>query len=485
MSDLNFNESWQIEINGHISDSNFEELTHKIAEGSLTKEDRVRCGQLGWMNAGKVPSLSSFFNARAKQLSSSVVVSTNAVQSTAPSVTTQQFTNIESAPVRRQPVEWVNATFSPDRGDAADRAIDLRDRSMRDGFGFNDFRAAAAYPFRFRTSLIFGALVFMIVSVGQLAWALGGTFMLAASIISYMLANMLAFGVLSTILQNFRRGLTDRNFMPRIDGLSLWDDIAHPFVLSIGTYVSSFGAFIPILLVGMYLVMSAVSSQMDAMKTKLETTPGTPYYNVRDTADQSEQVKQVLANTERQDPGSFSQHIANVQSPAITVDRTAEDVKRVPKAVSENNRKELEAAVGRSAENTPLFTELLRLSPPLVVIGFIALVWGLFYFPAACIVAGYRRSFTAAIDPLVGLETIKRLGFDYVKLLLMELTLLMALGIIGSALAFVFGPFDMAGIGNLPAKAIGSVFFFYAIVVFAYTLGFAMLKDSGRLRSVR
>lgn len=42
--------------------------------------------------------------------------------------------------------------------------------------------------------------------------------------------------------------------------------------------------------------------------------------------------------------------------------------------------------------------------------------------------------------------------------------------------------FDMPGVGNLPAKFIGSLFTFYFSVVFSCVLGFAIYKASDRLK---
>jgi hypothetical protein len=105
-------------------------------------------------------------------------------------------------------------------------------------------------------------------------------------------------------------------------------------------------------------------------------------------------------------------------------------------------------------------------------------LWGAFYFPAACLVAGYTRSFAAVINPLVGLDTIRRMKFNYAKILLM----FFALGVFSFAasgiLSAVFAPFDMPRAGNLPAKIIGSLFTFYFSVVFSVALGCALFKCS-------
>ncbi len=111
----------------------------------------------------------------------------------------------------------------------------------------------------------------------------------------------------------------------------------------------------------------------------------------------------------------------------------------------------------------------------------LALLWGLFYFPVACAVAGYTRSITAVINPAVGLDAIKHLGFDYVKILLMCLVLAVFTFIVSLILGIIFSPFDLPQIGNLPLVAIASLFHFYIWIVFSIILGFALYKNSSRL----
>ena len=113
------------------------------------------------------------------------------------------------------------------------------------------------------------------------------------------------------------------------------------------------------------------------------------------------------------------------------------------------------------------------------------MLWGVFYFPAALAVAGYTRSFAATLNPLVGLDTIRHLGLDYVKILLMGLALGVASGFVSGVLAVVFVAFDMPGVGNIPAKAVGSLFGFYLSVVFSCVIAFALYKAADRLKLAR
>jgi hypothetical protein len=61
---MNPNEIWQVDVNGQIYEASFAELTEWINEGSLLPGDRVRRGNLRWLDAIKVPALYGFFNAK-------------------------------------------------------------------------------------------------------------------------------------------------------------------------------------------------------------------------------------------------------------------------------------------------------------------------------------------------------------------------------------------------------------------------------------
>ncbi|HYJ91142.1 MAG TPA: hypothetical protein VEV84_07535, partial [Pyrinomonadaceae bacterium] len=374
------------------------------------------------------------------------------------------------------------------------RTAEFRTVAIDKGFGFGDFGEAISYPFKFRASLFFGALMYMFFSLGKLASSMGGIYMIAAAIFAYMLANMLLFGILANTIESFAHGKIGGNFMPSFDDFDLWDDVVHPFFLMIGTYLSSFGPFAVVFVIGSWMVFNSFASQLNAEKAELEKTPGTPYYSgIKDTMNQSEQVKSILSNSNRVNQQKLDQEkaIENGEQPTpAAANQEEEDFQRINKMMAENKQKELEAVVGKSAETRAkeqqqFFAGLLRLAAPLVVIGFITFLWGLFYFPAASTVAGYTRSFVATLNPLVGLDTIKRLGFDYVKILFMGFLLIVAWIAVGVVLALVFSPFDMPGFGNLPLKALSSFFEFYIWIVFACILGFAMFKASDRLRLSR
>jgi hypothetical protein len=119
-----------------------------------------------------------------------------------------------------------------------------------------------------------------------------------------------------------------------------------------------------------------------------------------------------------------------------------------------------------------------------VVLGFVGLLWAAFYYPMALLVAGFTQSFLATINPLVGFDTIWRMGLDYVKAYVMCLVA----GIIQFTLAFLFHQLTETDDRSIPAA--GMVFVgaileggssFYAYMVVSAILGLALFKCSDKL----
>ncbi len=55
-------ETWQVEVDGNIYETDFAGLTQWIAESSLLPDDKVRRGDLPWMQAKHVSALAPFFS---------------------------------------------------------------------------------------------------------------------------------------------------------------------------------------------------------------------------------------------------------------------------------------------------------------------------------------------------------------------------------------------------------------------------------------
>ena len=96
MSTQNLNEIWQVEVGGQVYEAPFAELGDWIGEGSLHPTDKVRKGNLRWIEARRVPLLVPFFNAKEKGLPMPLFVSaveTPAETAAEPIVAADNFTS--------------------------------------------------------------------------------------------------------------------------------------------------------------------------------------------------------------------------------------------------------------------------------------------------------------------------------------------------------------------------------------------------------
>ncbi|MFN0139450.1 MAG: hypothetical protein ACKVQW_05110 [Pyrinomonadaceae bacterium] len=567
MSD-NVQDTWQVDAAGKVYDTNFDEMTSWIAEGALIREDKVRKGNLRWIEAGKVPSLIKFFNAKdaGQPIIPVVTVSQPAgaqpesedILDLSPAV---NVTETLQKPAREQgrytqagvsndatnkqtitpsdvcsihadmPAAYVCESCSnafckacpksyggsvkicPTCG-ALCRSIaqvekkraesDIRHRVSTTGFGFGDLIDSFSYPFRFTTSLVFGAVMFALFSLGQSATALGNIFLFAAALICYVLANMLTFGVLANVVENFSQGKITENFMPSFEDFSLWDDVVHPFFLSIGVYLTCFGPLFLLVIATAFFLMNSVANEMnpdlsgqtDAARV---ARPDVPL--IANAAKQSERVREILQKdveeqkrrVEEFESGAVPANANEIYDrPAVAAaDAYNQDteamVAEANELINQHKKAQLESVTGKTPETIAkereaMISKVLGYGLGFLVIGGVFLLWGFFYFPAACAVAGYTRSFAATLNPLVGLDTIKRLGVDYVKILFMSLLIAIASSVVVGMISAALSAFDMPGVGNLPAIFVGSLFTFYFSVVFSCVLGFAIYKASDRLK---
>lgn len=564
-------ENWQIESGGQIFDTNFAELTALIDRGELFRMDRVRKGNLRWIEAGKVPALLAVFNAKdGDEPSKPVITLTKLGPTSVPGQQTSNRVNAKattvSEPVNAEPVcsmhDDVPAIYqcgtcfsnfcktcpksyggtvkicpycgamceSLEKVEAARTQAVTHTAAMSSGFGFEDLISALAYPFKFKTSLILGAAMYAFFSIGTGAMGFGGIFMMGAALGSYLLANTLTFGVLANTIENFAQGKIGENFMPSFDDFSPWDDVINPFFLSIGVWLSSFGPLILLFVVSFFFVSNAITHEMNGLQDDAARTvvPEMPY--AAKAAQQSQAVRELINKSneaqkkrieqmqreaeepyEMQLPPDEPRSIApeaeeynrKLNAPAVSQNNVAQNspagetnppiedteaaVMRANEAITQMRQAQLEAAVGKSPETkakeqSALISQLLGYGLLFLLLGGICLLWGLFYFPAACAVAGYTQSFAATVNPAVGFDTIKRLGMDYVKILLMGLVIVVMSAIIGGVISLILSPFDMPGVGNVPARVVTSLFGFYFSIVFSCVLGFAMYKAGDRLK---
>jgi hypothetical protein len=338
------------------------------------------------------------------------------------------------------------------------------EHAFSQGFGFEDFINAVKYPFKFKTSLIAGSIMFVFFTLGESAGSFGGMGIMAAAIISWMFANMLTFGILANTVDNFAQGKVGLNFMPTFDDFSMWDDVVHPFFLCIGTYLASFG---PFLLIVIFIVWFSWT-----------TFHGRPPVSLED------KINVAQKNIEKRKSGeyTFNEDGTVKTGPGLKAD----DIQDIEKIVREQRKKEIESVAGKTveeeqADRQEMVANFMKMGLPAIAFSFLALLWGIFYYPAACLVAGYTRSFTATLNPTIGWETIRILGWDYFKILLTFIIISLLSVAVDQILGSIFYAFNMPSVGNIPAKVFGALFGFYVWIVLSVFLGFALYKNSDKL----
>lgn len=541
MNEHNFQENWQVDVGGQIYESNFDELTKWIDEGSLLPQDFVKRGNLRWIEARKVPSLFPFFNAKEKGLPPPVVttsmnsaekhpfaVNTNSFQNS-PNVNSGQFTEfnnftkslervnhtVELPPAEPQiaenccihdqdPAAYLcetcgnsfcracvksyggNVKICPMCGAMCKSAKEIQTAQIAvlpsyagEGFGFGDFGRAIVHPFKFKTSLFLGAFMFSIFTVGQATTGFGGVFMLGAALFCYMLANMMTFGVLKNTIDNFSQGKLEVNFMPSFDDFSLWDDVIHPFFLSIAAYIVSFGLFLAIVAGGVWWTFSSISEAVPQGMTTAQPFNQADVNSVKQVDNFKDFANDMNERNQTFDPNN-PQNFAD----------TEEDVRQAQEMINQHRKTQVESTFGKApetveAEQKALVTGMVTKALPLVLLAGLAFLWGLFYFPAACAVAGYTQTFSATINPLVGLDTIKTFGLDYVKILLMGFILVMFSGFLSFFIGLMLSPFNLPKMGNIPAQFISGFITFYISTVFSCLLGYAIFKNADKFKLTR
>lgn len=565
MNANNSQEVWQVDVNGQVYETNFEGLISWIGEGSLLRGDKVRRGNLRWLDAGKIPSLVNFFNAKESgeplpqfQFSSTEGEAPTEIRTQSPPFSpaadlppTQNFSprndlpptqNFSPAPGFDPPPvnghqtanvcvihsdaepRYVcdtcgsllcsacpkgyggNVKICPMCGSMCSSIKQLQQqqfssyqyqRDMSEGFGFSDFGRALSYPFKYKASLIMGAIMFMFFTLGQSASGSGSFFMMAAAIFCFMLTNMMTFGILANTVENFSQGKIGGNFMPSFDDFSIWDDVVHPFFLSIAAWVVSFGLMLAIIAGAAWYMWNTVTGAMKEQVQSLPVAAGDIKNMANKTMDgpnrQREMWEEMTFGNQdmnRFDDGRFSGKQSNSSVNQPRPNREEESFQELQDEINKARADSLKASTGDGPDVSGMMSQEVLMSLAktvgiIIIPVFLALLWGLFYYPAACAVAGYTRSFWATLNPMVGLDTIKRLGLDYVKILLMKLALIMFAGFVGVILSAIFAPFDLPRMGNLPAIAIGSWVTFYCSIVFSVILGYALYKNAEKMNLFR
>jgi hypothetical protein len=496
------NEIWQVMCDEGIFETDLEGLREWVAEGRIQPSDKVRKGNLRWIEASRAPVLRAAFAgattapAWAANASSSVAVSeampfeagfaeTEQVGCPdksfdgeqaghhAPHVASPSDSFVQSQ-VLQATACYFHGSVSPKYicrscantfcaectkfvhkiplcplcGELCKLFEEVREKSVRrlqqsSGFGFGDFGTALSYPFKNIFGLVGGAFIYGLLLLGGFK--------------GQLLASAMLFGCISIVINKVVAGRMDRNFLPDFSAFSWWDDFLLPIFLGIGVTIVTIG---PAVLLGIALVMGVInstsSSPVDGMKS------GYSQQEEEDKTFTNEDMDKMVNGSDEKGEEELKKKMEELH-PGRSISRAAESSK--------------------GGDQSQLDTLRWLFSVPVFIIPFLllALVWAVFYYPMALSIAGYTEDFWSVVNPLVGLDTIRRMGATYFKAFGMYLCV-QVVGSITSLIAYaVLAPFDMPFIGNLPARFVEGAITFYTSLVIACILGLALYKSADRL----
>ncbi|MGH9870927.1 MAG: hypothetical protein ACRD9S_00400, partial [Pyrinomonadaceae bacterium] len=312
------------------------------------------------------------------------------------------------------------------------------------GFGLADFARALGYPLQHKIALLFGAGLY--------------GFLLLAGFRGRLVASVIMFGCISHVISQVAWGRMDRSFMPDFSEFSMWDDVAVPIALGIGITIVSWGPTIVLLVALLFGVFSGAAPS--------------PAQLAQGSAVQNEAPIDQEAISDLVDPNADPKKLAEASKKL--------DQLRPGHQISQEAERSKQELNDPTAE-LRFFMSYFQASIIFVVLLLLSLGWATFYYPMALAVAGFTQSFGSVVNPMVGLDTIRRMGLTYFKAFGMVLVIQVVAFILAVIVAMITAPFSLPFFGNLPAMFIdGSVTFYFNLVV-ACILGLALFKCADRL----
>ena len=499
-------EVWRVSTIEGIFETDLETLKQWIVEGCVLPTDKVTKGNQSWIEAGRVPKLKGAFSGDPAAAPKPVTPSFETFVASSPGFNNAQLNSTAPAPwvepattsgwpsstvsdSRSTPEsDWVepenfsstptanvcqnhpdaepkfvcrmcgavfckacpkmiggNTAVCPSCGDLCREYQAVTEKAARielqsSGFGMEDFVCAIRYPFQHKVALFGGALIY-----GCL---------LFAGFRGSILAWVILFGCMSHTISQVAWGRLNRSFMPDFSAFSWWDDVIVPVFLGVGIIIVSWG---PLIVLVFALIFGVLSGGVEP-----HTLLGGDQAAAADGPDIS-----VLTDPEA-DGAKLAEENAKLEElrPGAAVAREAEEAR------------------AEASDPAGLLRNLwwylgADTAVPFLLLLFFA--WGLFYHPMAFAVAGYTQSFSSVLNPLVGLDTIRRMRSTYFKAFAMVLMVQIVSLVVGGVISIVTAPLALPFMGNVVGNFITATFTFYFNLVIACVLGLALFKCADRL----
>jgi hypothetical protein len=324
------------------------------------------------------------------------------------------------------------------------KATVARSQFQASGFGIADFVQAIRYPFQHKLALLLGALIYGL--------------LLMAGFWGGLLAWMIMFGSISHVISQVAWGRLHRSFMPDFSSFSMWDDVVMPIFLGIGITIVTWGPIIALVIALFLGVMSGPGLP--------SVVPGQEMSAAAESSGPTPEDLDVLT-----DPNADPKKLEEANRKLNQIRPGAQIAQEAERSKQENDP----AALGQ------MLMPFLGAGLLLLVLFLLGLAWAFLYYPMALTVAGYTQSFGSVVNPLVGLDTIRRMGSTYFKAFGMVLVVEVVVFVVGVIIALITSPFNLPFVGNLPGNFINATATFYFNLVIACLLGLSLYKSADRL----
>ena len=466
-------EVWRVSTVEGIFETDLETLKEWIVEGCVLPTDKVSKGNLSWIEAGRVPKLKGAFNGEStpapEPMSFETFVESNSAYSNpTPTTAVTVHASPNTSACHNHPdaePEYVcrmcGALFCkacprfvsgkvpvcPLCGDLCRDYRAVIEKAARaelqsSGFGLEDFVRAIRYPLQHKVALISGAVIYGL--------------LLFAGLRGGVVAWVILFGCVSHVISQVAWGRLNRSFMPDFSEFSFWDDLVVPIFLGIGIMIVSWGPVIALVLALIFGVVSHGGLQ-----------PAT------------------IAGGDHASE-SFTQGDLGVLTDPNADPAKLEEANKKLQATRPGAQIAREAKKSQDDANDPAgpirdLLPYLGTGASIALLFLLFVVWAVFYYPMALTVAGYTQSFGSVINPLVGLDTIRRMGTTYFKAFAMVIVVQVVAFVVGAVVSAVTSPLTLPFMGNLVGNFINATFTFYFYLVVACILGLSLFKCADRL----
>jgi hypothetical protein len=510
-------ETWLVDACGKIYEASFEELTEWITEGVLLPDDKVKRGHLRWLPAEKAPELHQFFY---QHVTGTLVSGTKPKENISEVFSHFQTGDFESERPEKRPYTLKIAStivntknqslfclIHPDReyhyvcticgtsfckecpksyggnvkicpmcggmcaafdqiGENVDMAIpainkpyvrvinkneteEAEVKKLETKIHFNDLIEAVANPFRFPSGLIAGTVLLTFAITGISVLALGGYLLIGVAASISFLTLMMTFSTLAKTIENFLHERKLITFMPELKKFTFWEDFIQPVFLGIGVYLVTFGLFVTIAVSAGIYAWVQVSDSLERVETEMRSS----HSNLNSKMEMLKGKPEAGGKEKNNIDKKVNETLQNQISDVFGANYLA-DTQQIEKVI-------------RSFLRLSIFFQM-----PICF----AFILGLIYFPSACSVAASSRSFGKTVNVINGIKTIKKFGFDYIKILLLHLYFATICFCLAMECYFVLSYFEYQFAGLITGLIVGSFPAFYFWLVFSYILGIGLYK---------